>query len=120
MFEGVQIMITMLKSKIHRATVIESNINYEGSCAIDEELMFLANIRQYEQLHIFNVNTGQRLVTYAIPSDIKGMISLNGSAARCGVAGDKIIICTYHHVSELEEGFSPALVMVDDINSPKV
>lgn len=113
-------MITILKSKIHRATVIESNLEYEGSCAIDEQLMYQANIKNYEQLHIFNVNTGQRLITYAIPSQEKGMISLNGSAARYGVPGDKIIICAYRHVNDSVEGYQPALIMVDDKNTTTV
>lgn len=114
-------MITILKSKIHRATVIETDLECEGSCVIDEQLMYDAHIQPYEQLHIFNVTTGQRLITYAIPSHEEGMVSLNGSAARYGVPGDKIILCAYHHVSESlcerAAGYKPTIIKVDDKNS---
>lgn len=109
-------MITKLKSKIHRATVIESNLNYEGSCAIDRELMEAANIQEYEQLHLYNVTNGQRIITYAICSDIPGMISLNGSAARHGQMGDKIIICTYVLQSPDIES-NPISVFVNENNT---
>lgn len=109
-------MITLLKSKLHRASISEVNIDYEGSCAIDEELMYAACIQEYEQLHIFNVNTGDRFVTYAIKSDVGGMISLNGSAARCGVVGDKIIICTYQQLPIIHDPVHPKLVMLTENN----
>lgn len=108
-------LITVLKSKIHRATIMEANINYHGSCSIDQELMEKAGIIPNEQIHIYNVNNGERFATYAIPSSIKGMIALNGSAARLGIPGDLIIICTYGMIDKNETHY-PVVVLVDDKN----
>lgn len=108
-------LITVLKSKIHRATVTEANIHYNGSCSICKDLMEAANIAENEQIQIYNVNNGERFTTYAISSDQKGVICLNGSAARLGVVGDKVIICAYGQIS-MYETYKPHLVFVNDSN----
>lgn len=86
----------MLKSKIHRATVTDANVNYEGSVAIDESLMEAAGIYPFEQVHIYNINNGNRLTTYAIKAERgTGTISINGAAARLAEKGDLVIIASY-------------------------
>lgn len=87
---------TMLKSKIHRATVTEACLDYQGSVTIDSKLMEAADILEYEQVHIYNISNGERFITYAIegPPD-SGVICLNGAAARKVSVKDLIIICTY-------------------------
>jgi len=107
--------ITMLKSKIHRVTVTHAELHYEGSCAIDTELLEAANILPFEQLHIYNVNNGERFTTYAIEAPRgSGTIGVNGAAAHKASAGDLLIICTY---AEMDAGkaahFKPELVYVD-------
>jgi len=110
-------LITKLKSKIHRATVTETNLNYEGSCAIDSALLEAANIQHYEQIQIYNINTGNRLTTYAIPAEPgSGIISVRGSAARTCCTGDLIIICTYAHYNEHADYNDPIAVYVDKLN----
>lgn len=110
--------LTMLKSKLHRACVTHSELEYEGSCAIDIALMRKANIRPYEQLHIYNVTNGNRFVTYAIEAEENSrVISINGAAAHMANPGDRIIICTYANLSEAEaESFNPTLVYLDENN----
>lgn len=109
---------TLLKSKIHRATVTHCELHYEGSCAIDENLLEAADIRENEQVHIWNINNGERFVTYAIKGARgSGMISINGSAARRGAVGDLVIIASFAQVAEQElAGFKPRLVFVDAHN----
>jgi len=107
-------LINVLKSKIHRATVTDANLEYIGSCSIDEELMHHAHIRENEQIHIYNVNNGERFITYAIPGK-SGEISLNGSAARKGLPGDLIIIAAYGMISETDS-FYPNVIHVDEHN----
>jgi aspartate 1-decarboxylase len=97
-------LITVLKSKLHRASVTHANINYVGSCAIDKELMEAANIVEYEQIHILNINTGARFITYAIASDEPGTISVNGAGARLVAIGDVLIICAYGQITAGEMG----------------
>ncbi len=110
----------MFKSKIHRATVTQADLEYEGSVTIDESLMRLANILPYEKVDIYNITNGERLTTYAIPGEPdSGIICLNGAAARKAQVGDRVIIVTYCEVEESElEGFSPTVVLVDDENRP--
>jgi len=110
--------ITLLKSKLHRVTVTHAEMDYEGSCAIDRNLLDMAGIRENEQIHIYNIANGERFVTYAIVAEAgSGMISVNGAAAHKAKPGDKIIICTYAEMSEAEaDKFKPALVYVDDNN----
>ena len=110
----------LLKSKIHRATITGADLHYEGSLAIDESLMDLADIVPGEQIHVFNINNGSRLITYAIAAPRKsGTFLLNGAAARLGHAGDKIIIVAYANVPYAESrGWKPRMVLVDDQNRP--
>lgn len=109
---------TMLKSKLHRVRVTHSELHYEGSCAIDENLLDAANIREYEQIQIYNVNNGARLTTYAIRATRgSGVISLNGAAAHHAKPGDLVIIATYAVYHEIElERYQPELVYVDNTN----
>ncbi|WP_338910923.1 aspartate 1-decarboxylase [Mycetohabitans rhizoxinica] len=113
---------TMLKSKIHRATVTHCELHYEGSCAIDENLLEAANIAENEQIDIWNINNGERLTTYAIRGERgSGMISLNGSAARRAQVGDLIIIAAFALVddADVRHGFKPNLVFCDERNTIK-
>src|SRR5690606_5842137 len=107
--------ITLLKAKIHRATVTRSELHYEGSCAIDEDLLRAAGIREYERIEIYNVNNGERFATYAIRGEPgSGMISVNGAAAHKAQPGDLVIICAYGTCDEAEAArFKPKLVYVD-------
>jgi aspartate 1-decarboxylase len=109
---------TMLKSKLHRVHVTHSELHYEGSCAIDEELLDAANIREYEQISIYNVTNGERFTTYAIRADRhSGIISVNGAAAHKAHPRDIIIIASYAIYNEIElEKYSPQLVYVDNEN----
>ena len=109
---------TMLKAKLHRAHVTHSELEYEGSCAIDGDLLDQSGIREYEQIHIYNVNTGSRFVTYAIRAEeASGIISVNGAAARLAAPGDILIICAYAGLSPAElQSFEPTLVYLDDRN----
>jgi aspartate 1-decarboxylase len=87
---------TMLKAKLHRARVTHSELEYEGSCAIDGLLLESTGIREYEQIQIYNVNNGERFTTYAIRAqDGSGIVSVNGAAARLAAPGDILIICAY-------------------------
>lgn len=108
----------MLKSKLHRVTVTHSELGYEGSCAIDEELLEAANIREYEQINIYNVTNGERFTTYAIRAErYSGIISVNGAAAHKANPKDIVIIASYAVYNEIElEKFSPELVYVDSEN----
>ncbi|MEF9943955.1 MAG: aspartate 1-decarboxylase [Burkholderiaceae bacterium] len=111
----------LLKSKIHRATVTASELHYEGSCAIDLDLLEAADIREFERVEIWNVSNGARLNTYAIVAERgSGTISLNGSAARHAQVGDLVIIATFADYSD-EEGraHKPRLVFVDGDNRQK-
>ena len=112
-------MRTMLKSKIHRATVTETNIGYEGSITIDTRLLEAADILPYEQVQVLNINNGARFATYAIEGKAgSGAICLNGAAARLAVPGDIVIILTYTQVKEEEaRDFTPTLVHVDANNA---
>ena len=93
----------MLKSKIHRVTVTQAELHYEGSCAIDEDLLDAADIKEYQQIEIWNVNNGARFTTYAIKGERgSGTISVNGAAARQAAPGDLLIIATFASYSELE------------------
>ncbi len=108
----------MLKSKLHRVRVTQSELHYEGSCAIDEDLLDAADIREYQQIDIYNVTNGERFTTYAIRGQRgSGMISVNGAAAHKANPGDILIIATYAMYSELElQKFQPQLVYVDEKN----
>ena len=111
----------LLKSKIHRARVTHCELHYEGSCAIDEDLLDAANLRENEQVHIWNVDNGERLITYALRAPRgSGIVSLNGSAARRATTGDLVIIAAFALVAETDLANSvPKLVFVDEKNRIK-
>jgi aspartate 1-decarboxylase len=112
-------MRTMLKSKIHRATVTEANIQYEGSITIDKDLMEAADMLPYEQVHVLDIDNGARLETYVIEGERgSGVICINGAAARLVSAGDKVIIISYQTISEADAvDLVPKLVYVDAQNA---
>jgi aspartate 1-decarboxylase len=113
-------LVTMMKSKIHRATVTDSNLDYVGSITIDETLMREAGILVNEKVQIVDVNNGNRLETYAIKSEPgSGKICLNGAAARLVHTGDLVIIIAYGIIDSAEAlNFAPKIVHVDDKNRP--
>jgi aspartate 1-decarboxylase len=112
-------MRTMLKSKIHRATVTEANIQYEGSITLDKDLMEAADILPFEQVHVLDIDNGSRLETYVIEGERgSGVICINGAAARLVSAGDKVIIISYQTISEADAlNLVPKLVYVDSQNA---
>jgi len=109
---------TVLKTKLHRATVTEADLEYEGSCTIDMDLLDLANITVHEQVHIVNINNGERFVTYVIPGERgTGTICLNGACARLAQVGDKVIIMAYGIVDDEElKSFEPNVVLLGENN----
>ncbi|WP_291991643.1 aspartate 1-decarboxylase [Candidatus Accumulibacter sp. ACC003] len=109
---------TMLKSKLHRVSTTHAELHYEGSCAIDEDLLDAANIREYEQIDIWNVNNGERFTTYALRAERgSGVISVNGSAARRAAPGDILIIASFAVYNEVELAkYAPHLIYVDTQN----
>jgi aspartate 1-decarboxylase len=111
-------LITVCKSKIHRATITEANVNYEGSITIDSDLMKAADIVPYEKVQIANISNGERLETYVIVGNPgSGTICLNGAAAKKGKIGDLIIIIAYGQIErEKAESHSPRFVKVDKNN----
>ncbi|QFY42666.1 aspartate 1-decarboxylase [Candidatus Methylospira mobilis] len=111
-------LTTLLKAKLHRARVTHSVLEYEGSCAIDGALLDLSGIREYEQIHIYNVNNGARFITYAIRAEKgSGIISVNGAAARHAAPNDIVIICAYAAFDRNElDAFKPALIYVNQQN----
>lgn len=110
--------LTLLKCKIHRARVTHSELEYEGSCAIDANLLRLAGILPYEQIQIYNLANGERFTTYAIEAEAGSrVISVNGAAAHKASPGDRIIICAYAVLDETElAGFKPTLVYTNEHN----
>ena len=113
------LILNILKSKIHRATVTGSDLNYEGSIAIDKKLIKSANLNLYERVEIYNINNGKRFSTYVIEGE-KGEISLNGAAARLVQKGDLIIIACYAMIDEKElSSFKPLVIIVDEKNRIK-
>jgi aspartate 1-decarboxylase len=109
---------TMLKAKLHRVTTTHAELDYEGSCAIDENLLDAADIREFEQIDVYNIANGERFTTYAIRAQRgSGTISINGAAARKASPGDLLIIASYASYSELElQKYHPRLVYVDANN----
>ncbi|MBY0557207.1 MAG: aspartate 1-decarboxylase [Burkholderiaceae bacterium] len=108
----------MLRSKLHRVTVTQADLHYEGSCGIDQDLLEAADIWVNEKIELYNVNNGERFATYAIPGlRGTGEISLNGAAARRAQLGDLLIICTYAPMDEEQARvYQPKVVFVDDKN----
>ncbi len=111
----------MLRSKLHRVTVTQADLHYEGSCGIDQDLLDAADIWVNEKIELYNVNNGERFSTYAIPGlRGTGEISLNGAAARRAQLGDLLIICTYAPMTEEQaKDYKPKVVFVDDKNKIK-
>lgn len=110
---------TMLKGKLHMACVTQAELWYDGSCAIDEDLVKLAGLREFEQIDIYNVNNGERFTTYIILAEAgSGTISMNGAAARKVQVGDRVIIGTYAQYSEAELiNYKPKLVYLNEDNT---
>ncbi len=110
--------VTMLKGKIHRATVTQAELDYVGSITVDEELLEKAGMLEYEKVQIVDVNNGNRFETYTIAGERgSGMICLNGAAARCVSVGDKVILMTYAQYDEEEaKTHKPKVVFVDEEN----
>ena len=117
----MDVHLHMFKSKIHRATVTQADLDYEGSVTISGELLDAAAIREHEQVHIWNVSQGTRLVTYAIRGeDESGVVCINGAAAHRARPGDKVIISTFAEVPQKEVGsWRPVVVLVDEENRIK-
>lgn len=113
--------VSMLKSKIHRATVVDAELHYEGSLAVDSQLMEAVGLVPFERVHVYNMNNGERFETYVIKAPAgSGMIGLRGAAARKGLVGDMIIIVSYALCSreELAE-HQPQIVVLDEQNRIK-
>ena len=110
--------LNLLKGKLHRVTTTHAELDYEGSCAIDRNLLEAAGIREYEQIHIYNVANGKRFVTYAIVAEAgSGTISVNGAAAHLAEPGDLLIICAFVQMDEAEAArHTPQLVYVNEAN----
>jgi len=108
----------MLRSKIHRATVTDANLEYEGSLTVDPVLLEAASILPYEQVHVSNLNNGERFETYVIPGKRgSGEMVLNGPTARRGVKGDRVIVFCYEYFNDDElKTFKPKIVLVDENN----
>lgn len=111
-------LVTLCRAKIHRATVTEADLNYEGSITIDRDLVEAAGLVPYEKVHVLDINTGARIETYVIEGAAgSGTICLNGAAARLGAKGDKIIILAYGQFTREEaRGFKPVIIYVDENN----
>lgn len=113
--------IELLKSKIHKATITEADLNYIGSIAIDQDLIDAANLIENEKVHIYNITNGERLETYVISGKRgSGAISLNGAAARKAAIGDKVIIISYASMDfEKAKSFKPTILFPNDNNKLK-
>ncbi|MET0986777.1 MAG: aspartate 1-decarboxylase [Steroidobacteraceae bacterium] len=112
---------TMLQAKLHRVRVTEAVLDYEGSCGIDEALLEVSGLREFQYIELYNVNNGERFSTYIIKAPRgSGSISLNGAAARKAAIGDPLIICAYSTYSDAElERYQPVVVLVDENNRPR-
>lgn len=113
-------VLEMLKGKIHRATVVQAEVDYVGSITVDEDLLDAAGILEYEKVQVVDVDNGQRLETYTIAGERgSGLICLNGAAARCASPGDKVIVMSYVQVTPEEaRTHKPTVVFVDEANKP--
>lgn len=111
----------MLRAKLHRVAVTQADLNYEGSCGIDEDFMDAAGMKEFEKIELYNINNGERFSTYIIKGQRgSGEISLNGAAARLAQVGDLLIICTYGPMTDAEaDTHRPTVVLVDDNNRIK-
>jgi len=109
---------TMLQAKLHRATVTQADLQYEGSCGIDETLLDAAGLREYQYIELYNITNGSRFTTYIIKAPRgSGEVSLNGAAARMAAVGDMLIICAYSSYAEEElASYRPVVVLLDENN----
>jgi aspartate 1-decarboxylase len=109
---------TLLQAKLHRVRVTEADLDYEGSCGIDEDLLEVSGLRAFQYIELYNINNGERFSTYIIKAQRgSGTISLNGAAARKAVTGDLLIICAYSTYGEAEaDKHQPIVVLVDEHN----
>lgn len=114
-------ILTLCKSKIHRARVTEAELYYEGSLTVDTDLLTASGILPYEKVQVVNVNNGERFETYIIPGKAgSGVICLNGPAARLGTVGDEVIVIAYAELDEAEaRSYQPTVVLVDERNKIK-
>lgn len=112
---------TLLQAKLHRVRVTQADLDYEGSCGIDEDLLDASGLREHQYIDLYNVSNGERFSTYIIKAPRgSGEISLNGAAARRALVGDLLIICAYSAYSEEElENYQPIVVLVDERNRPR-
>lgn len=112
----------MLKSKIHRATVTESDLTYEGSLTVDKSIMQEVDLLPFEKIKVYNINNGERFDTYVIEGKAgSGIFGLNGAAARKGLVGDRIIVASYAIFSEDElENFKPKIIVMQEDNTVKM
>lgn len=113
-------ILTLLKAKIHRATVTQCDLHYEGSITVDPDLLKASGILPYEQVDVLNIHNGERFTTYAIEGPRgSGIIGINGAAARLAQAGDLIIICAYARVEAQEaKSFAPKILLLNEQNKP--
>ena len=118
---GIYMQRIMLLAKLHRVIVTEADLNYEGSCGIDEDLLDAAQMREFEKIELYNINNGERFSTYIIKAPRgSGAISLNGAAARKAHVGDPLIICTYGFIEDVQAAtFQPKIVLVNENNQIK-
>src|SRR5512138_161853 len=112
---------TLLQAKLHRVRVTQADLDYEGSCGIDEFLLEAAGLREFQYIELYNVTNGERFTTYIIKAPKgSGEISLNGAAARKAAVGDLLIICAYSSYTDAElETYKPVIVLVDEHNRVK-
>ncbi|HEY8540687.1 MAG TPA: aspartate 1-decarboxylase [Steroidobacteraceae bacterium] len=113
---------TMLQAKLHRVRVTEADLDYEGSCGIDEALLEMSGLRENQYIEVYNISNGERFTTYIIKAPRgSGTISLNGAAARKAMVGDRLIIAAYSQYSEEElKNYAPVIVLVDEHNRPRL
>jgi aspartate 1-decarboxylase len=113
--------LTLLKAKLHRATVTAADLNYEGSIALGPDLRKAAGLMEYERVEIYNVNNGERFATYVIAGKSRGEVMLNGAAARLVQPGDQVIIVSYaEYTPEEARAHRPTVVLLDGKNRPKL
>ncbi|MBB6092800.1 aspartate 1-decarboxylase [Povalibacter uvarum] len=114
-------LLTLLQAKLHRVRVTQADLDYEGSCGIDEGLLDASGLRVNQYIELYNVSNGERFSTYIIKAPRgSGAISLNGAAARKAMVGDLLIICAYSQYTEAEaERHEPVVVLVDERNQPR-
>ena len=120
-YKDARMLLTMMKAKLHRATITEADLEYEGSITVDQALLQESGILPYEQVHVYDVNNGNRFVTYAIEGPAgSGVICVNGAAARLVQRGDRVIIVAYCQLtSDQTKTHQPRVLLMDDGNRVK-